>query len=87
MAYFIFEIGNTMFSSHEDMKGSWKVFLIFAVAVIAVYLLGIKITIQNEALFEAIKKANIYLLWPIVIDGALLGFFKVLSTSLQKAEH
>ena len=81
LIYLIFQIANTMFSSSRDMEGAWKVGLVLAAVYAATYYLGVRITIDSEALYSnklvsLIKQTNVYLLWPIAIDAALLLLFK-----------
>jgi hypothetical protein len=63
------------------MEGAWKVGLVLAAVYAATYYLGVRITIDSEALYSnklvsLIKQTNVYLLWPIAIDAALLLLFK-----------
>ncbi len=64
--YGIFEIGNTMFSSREDLKSAWIVALVLAIVGLAAYFLGIRLTFEPN--IELVKKANLFLLIPIGID-------------------
>ena len=92
LIYFIFQIANTMFSSKSDMEGAWKVGLVLAAVYTATYYLGVRITIDFEALYSnklvsLIKQTNTYLLWPIAIDAVLLLLFKAMGDLTRRQPH
>jgi hypothetical protein len=70
-AYLIFEIGNTMYLSKTDLEGTWIFFLLVFVVVIALYFLGVRLSLTPK-LIEVFKKASIYLAIPIIIDLVIL---------------
>ena len=77
VAYIIFEIGNTMFSSRKDLEGTW-IFFVFSIAIaIAFYFLGVRIIIPSE-IFEVIKQADNLLLIPISLDLVLVTILSIL---------
>lgn len=79
--YFLFEIGNTMFSSRKDIEGSILfvilIFTLSAVIFIAWYFLS-PVSLQNfwgylnnqnlEFALNFFKQASIYLLIPVILD-------------------
>lgn len=77
MAYVVFVIGNTMFSSKQDMEGAWRLMLVIASLIIIFSLLGVRIEVDTssgvyENIERTVKLACAYLMVPIVIDAALL---------------
>lgn len=74
-AYLFFEVGNTMFMSKRDLAGAWKLVLVFVVAAIASYFLGIRLSPSSEFV-EVIKRADIFLAIPIIIDLVFVISFK-----------
>jgi len=85
VGYVVFEVGNTMFLSKKDFKAVWEFLVIVIVVVCAFYLLGISFPTFDLNLFlhdgvlVLLKKANVYLLLPIVIDALALIFINSLS--------
>jgi hypothetical protein len=72
-AYIIFQVGNSMFLSKSDLSSAFKLLLVFLIVYIILYYFGVKISFDANSLFsdaaiKLIKKANIFLLVPIVID-------------------
>ncbi len=93
VGYFIFTIGNTMFLSRKDLEGAWKLLVLVVIAFITLYFIGLRINLEqlaqlllagrslgegwsNEVL-EIIKKANIFLAIPVIIDIVFVTVFKV----------
>jgi hypothetical protein len=70
LAYVIFEISNTMFSSKKDMEGSVITAIIIAIIYAIIYLIGVRVSINVNP--EIFKKADLFLLVPI---GVNLLFF------------
>lgn len=62
----VFEVGNTMFSSSEDLKGSWILFFLIPILFI------LKID------WSTIQKVDAFLAIPIGIDGLILLIIRVL---------
>lgn len=79
--YIIFVIGNTMFSSKKDLEGSALVLVLLISLLIGLYLLNIR---QPFVMFyefiekssEYIKRADIFLILPLLINFLLIGFTK-----------
>lgn len=72
-SYFVFVIGNTMFSSKKDMEGAWKLLTSLAVMGVLFYLLGVNIQLDPQGFLagrfiEAVKMGIIFLAVPIIID-------------------
>lgn len=81
LSYLAFEVGNTMFSSKKDLEGAWMVLVILIFLLGVLYLLGIRIALSPESILanqfiEVVKKANFFLLVPLVIDSLFLFLFK-----------
>lgn len=77
VSYFVFEIGNTMFSSRKDMEGAWKLLVLILVLGAAFYFLGSRVYVSegsflSTGFIEILKLGNIFLAVPIVIDLLLL---------------
>lgn len=77
IAYVVFVIGNTMFSSKQDLKGAWQLGLVIALFAITLSLLGVQVEVNpNSIIYEnaarTIRLACVYLMVPIVIDAVLL---------------
>lgn len=70
LAYLIFEVGNTMFSSKKDLEGALRVFIAVVIIYFFLYLFGLRISFNFN--FEIVKQATIFLLVPIIIDLLLL---------------
>src|SRR4030042_3650270 len=73
----IFQIANSMFSSKKDLEGAIILFVLLFIIIIILILLGVNIpnslsgvTFSPKTL-EIIKKANFFLLVPIVIDAVV----------------
>lgn len=80
--YIIFQVANSMFSSKKDLEGAIIIFIFLIIVFIILVLLGINIPFELKDLglspetTEIIKKANLFLLVPIVIDFLVLLLFK-----------
>lgn len=70
LSYFIFVVGNTMFSSKKDMEGAWKVIIFSLVIGVILYLLGLRVYFDADV--EVLKIAGLYLLPVIAIDAGIL---------------
>jgi hypothetical protein len=86
--YFVFEIGNTMFSSKKDMEGALKIFLAIFVLIIIYHLTGLRfqefnpqILFDNPSVYEVFQKSSFYLAVPIGIDIILIVLLKLLKTN------
>jgi hypothetical protein len=66
LAYVVFEISNTMFSSKKDMEGSIVTAIIIAIIYAIIYLIGVRVSINVNP--EIFKKADLFLLVPIGIN-------------------
>jgi hypothetical protein len=85
VGYVVFEVGNTMFLSKKDLKVVWEFVAMVIVVACAFYLLGISFPtfdqsmLLNGGVLVLVRKANVYLLLPIVIDALALIFINSLS--------
>lgn len=81
--YLIFIISNTMFSSKKDMEGTLMVFAILFAILVAFYYVGlldfnaIFSSPWGQTMVEVLKKANLFLSLPLIIDLVILGFIKL----------
>ncbi len=83
LGYFIFEIGNTMFSSKKDLEGTVELGLTLIIIGIVLYFLGVRLPDRLIVFFLAgkvtslISKADYLLLFPIAIDLVLICGFRI----------
>ena len=83
LGYLVFEVGNTMFASAKDLEGAWVLLVGFLLIPLSLYVLGFRVSLDpasflSSELTALIKKANVFLLVPIIIDFvviSLLQFF------------
>jgi len=73
LGYLIFQVGNTMFTSSKDLEGAWVVVAGLVLVYISLYLLGIRFSLAQNSLLstrvvDLLKKTDIFLLVPIIID-------------------
>lgn len=85
LAYIVFEIGNTMFSSKKDMEGTIGLLLVVIFLGGICYLLGLRIQISAIMAFlsqpfvtAVFQKGSIYLLLPIIVDGIFILVLRIL---------
>lgn len=88
-AYVVFQVGNTMFLSKEDTKGSWKTILLIVVVILLFSFLPFEITFKTDSVFfvkleEVIKRASLFLLIPIAIDLVIFCFLKIISSQKER---
>lgn len=82
LAYLLFAIGNTMFSSGADMKGAAELLAIVAVVVVVGYLLGVSLPLSffnkmfTKEVVRAIQQVALFLPAPIAIDLIALSILK-----------
>ncbi len=87
IAYLLFAISNTMFSSNRDMEGTVEILITLLIIFAAAYVLGFRIPVSfiekifTKEIIELIKKSSIFLLAPIIIDLLILGTIKVFTDS------
>jgi hypothetical protein len=80
--YLIFQIGNTMFSSKEDMYAAIRLALVLIIIYVVLYFLGLRISVDANRFFtptvvDYIKTASWFLLIPIVIDLIIITILKL----------
>lgn len=89
LMYTVFEIANTMFSSRKDLEGALEVILLVLAGFVAVYLIdvyqswGLMNKVFTEAVLEFVKKVNLLLLIPIMIDLVVFGFARLFARNLR----
>jgi hypothetical protein len=90
LAYLLFAISNTMFSSSRDMEGTAEILIILAVISILAYVLGFRFhasyldKILTKETIGAIQKSAIFLLAPIIIDLLVLGIARLLTNTRSR---
>lgn len=84
--YFVFQVGNTMFSSKKDMEGALELCLAVLILGGIFYLIGFRIPssfwefIFNNSSINSIFQRSVFLLLiPIAIDAVLILLTKVLN--------
>lgn len=82
--YGLFAVSNTMFSSKKDIEGLLEVLIVGGLIVLTLYLIGFRFPeafanyFSSNEFGEIIKKADLFLLTPLLIDGLLYGLFTTL---------
>ena len=82
IAYLLFAIGNTMFSSSKDMEGTAEILIVFFIIFIGAYILGFRPQLSvldkifTAGLVMVIQRSIVFLLAPIIVDLLLLGIIK-----------
>jgi hypothetical protein len=85
LAYLLFAISNTMFSSSRDMEGTAEILIILVIIFILAYMLGFRFPLSyldkmlTREIIGAIQKSVIFLIAPIVVDMLALGAVKLLT--------
>jgi len=88
LAYLLFAISNTMFSSSRDMEGAAEILITLVIISILVYMLGFRFPpsyldkILTKEIVGMIQRSVIFLIAPIAIDLLVLGAVR-LFTSMQ----
>lgn len=80
VSFIVFEIGNTMFSSSNDLEGTVK-FLVFACIIgVILYFLHIKLPAIDSRIipFALMRQLQLYLGIPLGIDVAIILLLKIL---------
>jgi hypothetical protein len=82
IAYLLFAIGNTMFSSSKDMDGTAEILIVLFIIFIGAYVLGFRpqLSILDKiftiGMIAVIQRSSMFLLAPIAVDLLLLGIIK-----------
>lgn len=85
--YLVFEIGNTMYLSKKDMEGAWKMLLVFMFLIAVFYIIGLRFqmnifqTLFSENTLMVLRNVAKFLFIPIIIDGIIISFFKLVRIS------
>lgn len=83
LVYILFAIGNTMFSSRKDVEGLLEVLVVGAIIFLTLYFIGFGFPesfanyFSSNEFSEFLKKADLFLLAPLLIDGFLYGLFAI----------
>lgn len=83
LIYILFVVGNTMFSSKKDMEGTVEVLIVLACFFVAMYLLKFYQVFEflagllTAGVVDFMKRANLFLLVPIIIDLLIFGLVKI----------
>lgn len=81
LVYILFAIGNTMFSSKKDIEGLLEVLIVGAIVLLTLYFIGFGFPeafanyFSSKEFTEFIRKADLFLLAPLLIDVFLYGLF------------
>jgi hypothetical protein len=84
IAYLLFAISNTMFSSSRDMEGTIEMFLALFIIAVAAYILGFRPSLTHldilpiKEIETVLQKLTFFLLVPIAIDMFILGTIKAI---------
>jgi hypothetical protein len=85
LAYSVFEIGNTMFSSRKDMEGALELLAVVGFFAIVFYFIGVRIPTINIVNFfnrpvitQVFQQGSLYLLIPLGIDLVIVGLLRLL---------
>lgn len=88
IAYIVFEIGNTMFSSRKDMEGAIEVLIVLVMLSAIFYIVGFRLPTLNPDIILSdpmtitiFQQASIYLLPPLIIDLVLIFFLNIRKTN------
>lgn len=80
ISFLVFEVANSMFLSSKDLEGIWVFLLASGIFLLALYLvlgrLGVEIDLSLLVFEDLIKKANLFLLVPIVLDFLFVVLFR-----------
>jgi hypothetical protein len=92
IAYIVFEIGNTMFSSKKDMEGALELLIAVGFLSLVFFLLGLRIPLHPEQIFTPIvndvfSKGCLFLLIPLGIDLLCLGLFHLFKRKHHPHHH
>lgn len=84
VGYFIFEIGNTMFSSKKDLEGTVELVLTFAILAVIVYFLGFRIPAEwigfflSDQMTSIAEKAILFIAIPLVLNFVVIFLCRVI---------
>ena len=85
LAYLVFEIGNTMFSSKKDMEGALELIFVISIIITILFLIGFRLPalnpnvfFSNPVVFQTFEKGSIYLAVPIGIDLIVIALLKLI---------
>lgn len=84
--YLIFSISNSMFSSKEDMKGVWPVFLVLGLFVGAAYWVGFRTELTGQMLEIADRITDMMfrsLTLVLALNGIILLLFRLLIRTIR----
>ena len=84
--YLIFSISNSMFSSKEDMKGVWPVFLVLGLLVGAAYWVGFRADLTGQMLEVAGRITDVMfrsLTLVLALNGIILLLFSLLIKTIR----
>jgi len=90
IGYFVFEIGNTMFSSKKDLEGVIELVLALIIIAGILFFLGVRLPenfftfLESDEMRSLFQKGSIVLIVPILIDVALIGVFSLLKKILLR---
>lgn len=83
LIYALFAIGNTMFSSKQDLKGILELFIFLIVIFVFLYILGLRLSqinfnfLEQNSIKKITKEASIFISFPVLIDFFLIFVFRL----------
>lgn len=85
VAYILFVIGNTMFSSEKDMEGALELFFTLAIIGIFAYIIGFQIpqisnVVFHEEIIRLFKLGSYLLVMPLILDILVIISTKILNS-------
>lgn len=83
IAYFVFTVANTMFSSKRDMEGSWIILVLLAMVAVTMWILDIKVNISYQdldSLFNTgiVRTIAMFMTIPVLFDIIIVAILKKL---------
>lgn len=93
LAYFLFAISNTMFSSSKDMEGTAEILITLLILFAGVNILGFHPSLSildkifNKELVAVVQESTLFLLVPIIVDLLILGIIKFFTGSQNQNSH
>lgn len=82
--FIVFEVSNTLFSSKKDLEGTLEVLATSSVLIAAILVIrpeilrDFLIVFQKKEIVNFFRNADSFLLFPLIIDLALIGIMKLL---------
>jgi hypothetical protein len=91
MAYLLFVVSNTMFSSSTDMEGTVEILITLSIIITGAYVLGFRPqlsildNILTSKIIATIESLLIFLLAPITVDLFILGTIRLFTSNRNRS--